>query len=94
MLGDSKVDQRLNLTEIKQQLMEIKKDLKDFNFEKKQDHKECLVSSLVNQKLSNFIASAVWNISHDKKVKDDIYDSMFYLEDLELNCYKEINARK
>lgn len=93
LLGDSEVDQRLNLNEIKQQLTEINENLKNFNFERKQDHKEQSTSSLVIQKMVNFIANAAWCISHDKKVKDDIDEGLFYLEDLELDCIKEINDR-
>ena len=94
LLGDNEIDQRLNLTEIKQHLTTIKNDLRTFNSEREQDHIDNQVDRLIIQKLANFIANAVYKISHGNKVRDDVDDGLFYLKDVTRDCIEEVYDRK
>ncbi len=92
LLGDSEVDQRLNLTEIKNYLKEIVNKLDNMQGEMKVNHKENLVDSRMIQNIVNYISYIVCNSDCNKLSSVDTKDGLFYLPLQRTQATKELDG--
>ena len=93
LLGDNEVDQRANLDEIKQSLIEIHNETSYIKCDNKQNKSEYKTDIALIKKMLNYIAYVVYNLECNKKCDYDINDGLFDLLDEELNCIRETNGR-
>lgn len=79
LLGDSEVDQRLNLTEIKNYLQEIAKNLKVMQSENAFNYKDIKSDNLTIQKIVNYISYIVYNSDCNKQETRSTQTGLFNL---------------
>ena len=93
LLGDNEVDQRANLDEIRQSLIEIHNEISYIKCDNKQNKSEHKTDIALIKKMLNYIACIVYNLECNKKCDYDINEGLFDLLDEELNCIRETNGR-
>ena len=93
LLGDNEVDQRANLDEIRQSLIEIHNEISYIKYDNKQNKSEHKTDIALIKKMLNYIACVVYNLECNKKCDYDINEGLFDLLDEELNCIRETNVR-
>ena len=87
LLGDSK-DYFINLSELKELLTEIKKEIKFMNCERKVDFKEQQVDNELMEKFLNYIAWAVYDLN--KNASDNIDEGLVEVPYEKLKIMNEI----
>ena len=93
LLGDNEIDQRANLDEIRQSLIEIHNEISYIKYDNKQNKSEHKTDIALIKKMLNYIACVVYNLECNKKCDYDINEGLFDLLDEELNCIRETNGR-
>ena len=93
LLGDNEIDQRANLDEIRQSLIEIHNEISYIKYDNKQNKSEHKTDIALIKKMLNYIACVVYNLECNKKCDYDINEGLFDLLDEELNCIMETNGR-
>ena len=93
LLGDNEIDQRANLDEIRQSLIEIHNEISYIKCDNKQNKSEYKIDIALIKKMLNYIDYVVYNLECNKKCDYDINDGLFDLLDEELNCIRETNGR-
>ena len=93
LLGDNEIDQRANLDEIRQSLIEIHNEISYIKYDNKQNKSEHKTDIALIKKMLNYIACVVYNLECNKKCDYDINEGLFDLLDEELNCIRETNVR-
>ena len=93
LLGDNEIDQRANLDEIRQSLIEIHNEISYIKYGNKQNKSEHKTDIALIKKMLNYIACVVYNLECNKKCDYDINEGLFDLLDEELNCIRETNGR-
>ena len=77
LLGDNALDEVMNLTEIKECLTGIQRQLKYLDGERRADNHEQHLENELVEKLLNYIANAVFNNEGNKSVGDEIEEGLF-----------------
>ena len=93
LLGDNEVEQRANLDEIRQSLIEIHNEISYIKYDNNQNKSEHKTDIALIKKMLNYIACVVYNLECNKKCDYDINEGLFDLLDEELNCIRETNVR-
>lgn len=93
LLGNNEIDQRANLDEIRQSLIEIHNEISYIKYDNKQNKSEHKTDIALIKKMLNYIACVVYNLECNKKCDYDINEGLFDLLDEELNCIRETNGR-
>ena len=93
LLGNNEIDQRANLDEIRQSLIEIHNEISYIKYDNKQNKSEHKTDIALIKKMLNYIACVVYNLECNKKCDYDINEGLFDLLDEELNCIRETNVR-
>ena len=92
LMGDKKIDQRLNLDEIKQTLKQINTKLENIGGDMQVDESERKVDTLLIQRLCNYIAKILFE-NYDN-ASGEILDGLFYLKGEKLDIMKELDGRQ
>lgn len=92
LMGDKKIDQRLNLDEIKETLKQINTKLENIGGNMQVDESERKVDTLLIQRLCNYIAKILFE-NYDNASKD-LLDGLFYLTGERLDIMKELDGRQ
>lgn len=92
LMGDKKIDQRLNLDEIKQTLKQINTKLENIGGNMQVDESERKVDTLLIQRLCNYIAKILFE-NYDNAT-GELLDGMFYLKAERLDIMKELDGRQ
>ena len=92
LMGDKKIDQRLNLDEIKQTLKQINTKLENIGGNMQVDESERKVDTLLIQRLCNYIAKILFE-NYDN-ASGELLDGLFYLKGEKLDIMKELDGRQ
>lgn len=92
LMGDKKIDQRLNLDEIKETLKQINTKLENIGGNMQVDESERKVDTLLIQRLCNYIAKILFE-NYDN-ASGELLDGMFYLKAERLDIMKELDGRQ
>lgn len=92
LMGDKKIDQRLNLDEIKETLKQINTKLENIGGNMQVDESERKVDTLLIQRLCNYIAKILFE-NYDN-ASGEILDGLFYLKGEKLDIMKELDGRQ
>ena len=92
LMGDKKIDQRLNLDEIKETLKQINTKLENIGGNMQVDESERKVDALLIQRLCNYIAKIIFE-NYDN-ASGEILDGLFYLKGEKLDIMKELDGRQ
>ena len=92
LMGDKKIDQRLNLDEIKETLKQINTKLENIGGNMQVDESERKVDALLIQRLCNYIAKIIFE-NYDN-ASGEILDGLFYLKCEKLDIMKELDGRQ
>ena len=98
LLGDNAYDEIMNLTEIKESLTEINKELKRQNGERKADSEDQHIENKLFEKLLNYVACAAFNNEGNKFVGADINEGLVNIDYEKVKImnaeYEEKNVRR
>lgn len=92
LMGDKKIDQRLNLDEIKETLKQINTKLENIGGNMQVDESERKVNTLLIQRLCNYIAKILFE-NYDN-ASGELLDGLFYLKAERLDIMKELDGRQ
>lgn len=92
LMGDKKIDQRLNLDEIKETLKQINTKLENIGGNMQVDESERKVDTLLIQRLCNYIAKILFE-NYDN-ASGELLDGLFYLKAERLDIMKELDGRQ
>ena len=92
LMGDKKIDQRLNLDEIKDTLKQINTKLENIGGNMQVDESERKVDTLLIQRLCNYIAKILFE-NYDN-ASGELLDGLFYLKGEKLDIMKELDGRQ
>ena len=92
LMGDKKIDQRLNLDEIKETLKQINTKLENIGGNMQVDESERKVDTLLIQRLCNYVAKILFE-NYDN-ASGEILDGLFYLKGEKLDIMKELDGRQ
>lgn len=92
LMGDKKIDQRLNLDEIKETLKQINTKLENIGGNMQVDESERKVDTLLIQRLCNYIAKILFE-NYDN-ASGELLDGLFYLTGERLDIMKELDGRQ
>ena len=92
LMGDKKIDQRLNLDEIKEALQQINTKLENIGGNMQVDESERKVDALLIQRLCNYIAKILFE-NYDN-ASGELLDGLFYLKGEKLDIMKELDGRQ
>lgn len=92
LMGDKKIDQRLNLDEIKETLKQINTKLENIGGNMQVDESERKVDTLLIQRLCNYIAKILFE-NYDN-ASGELLDGLFYLKGEKLDIMKELDGRQ
>ena len=92
LMGDKKIDQRLNLDEIKETLKQINTKLENIGGNMQVDESERKIDTLLIQRLCNYIAKILFE-NYDN-ASGEILDGLFYLKGEKLDIMKELDGRQ
>ena len=91
-MGDKKIDQRLNLDEIKETLKQINTKLENIGGNMQVDESERKVDTLLIQRLCNYVAKILFE-NYDN-ASGELLDGLFYLKGEKLDIMKELDGRQ
>ncbi|MGN0748199.1 MAG: hypothetical protein ACI4L1_00750 [Christensenellales bacterium] len=92
LMGDKKIDQRLNLEEIKEILKDINTKLENIGGNMQVDESERKVDALLTQRLCNYMSKILFD--NFENASDELIDGMFYLKGEKLDIMKELDGRQ
>ena len=92
LMGDKKIDQRLNLDEIKETLKQINTKLENIGGNMQVDESERKVDTLLIQRLCNYVAKILFE-NYDN-ASGELLDGLFYLKAERLDIMKELDGRQ
>ena len=92
LMGDKKIDQRLNLDEIKETLKQINTKLENIGGNMQVDESERKVDTLLIQRLCNYVAKILFE-NYDN-ASGELLDGLFYLKGEKLDIMKELDGRQ
>ena len=92
LMGDKKIDQRLNLDEIKETLKQINTKLENIGGNIQVDESERKVDTLLIQRLCNYVAKILFE-NYDN-ASGELLDGLFYLKGEKLDIMKELDGRQ
>ena len=92
LMGDKKIDQRLNLDEIKETLKQINTKLENIGGNIQVDESERKVDALLIQRICNYIAKILFE-NYDNAT-GELLDGLFYLKGEKLDIMKELDGRQ
>ena len=92
LMGDKKIDQRLNLDEIKETLKQINTKLENIGGNMQVDESERKVDTLLIQRLCNYVAKILFE-NYDN-ASGELLDGLFYLKGEKLDILKELDGRQ
>ena len=92
LMGDKKIDQRLNLDEIKETLKQINTKLENIGGNMQVDESERKIDTLLIQRLCNYIAKILFE-NYDN-ASGELLDGLFYLKGEKLDIMKELDGRQ
>ena len=92
VMGDKKIDQRLNLDEIKETLKQINTKLENIGGNMQVDESERKVDTLLIQRLCNYVAKILFE-NYDN-ASGELLDGLFYLKAERLDIMKELDGRQ
>lgn len=90
LMGDKKIDQRLNLDEIKEILKQINSKLEHISGNMQVNESERKVDALFIQRLCNYISKILFD-NFDASGK--LLDGLFYLKGEKLDIMKELDGK-
>ena len=91
LMGDKKIDQRLNLDEIKEILKQINSKLEHIGGNMQVNEGERKVDALFIQRLCNYMAKILYD-NYDN-ASDDFLDGRFYLTGRRLDIMQELDGK-
>ena len=92
LMGDKKIDQRLNLDEIKEILKQINTKLENIGGDMQVNESERKVDTLLIQRLCNYVAKILFE-NYDN-ASGELLDGLFYLTGERLDIMKELDGRQ
>ena len=92
LMGDKKIDQRLNLDEIKETLKQINTKLENIGGNIQVDESERKVDTLLIQRLCNYVAKILFE-NYDN-ASGELLDGLFYLKGEKFDIMKELDGRQ
>ncbi|MBE6351153.1 MAG: hypothetical protein E7062_10475 [Spirochaetaceae bacterium] len=91
LMGDKKIDQRLNLDEIKELLKQINTKLENIGGNMQVNESERKVDALFIQRFCNYIAKILFE-NYDN-ASGELLDGLFYLKGEKLDIMKELDGK-
>ena len=92
LMNDNKIDQRLNLDEIKNKLEQINIKLENISGEMQVNENERKVDALLTQKLCNYNSNILFE--NFNSASGELIDGLFYLEGEKLGILKALNGKQ
>ncbi len=92
LMGEKKIDQRLNLDEIKELLKQINTKLENIGGNIEVNESERKVDALLIQRFCNYMSRILF-VNYENS-SDKLLDGMFYLKDEKLDIMRELDGKQ